>query len=112
MYIISLIISKKWRIPVKFKTVGVFLGLYLMATLFLVPIVAPLFGREKIVHSEKIRPTNYMTVLLNRNYVVPELNKLLLQTATALADTPIEISYLDANFPFLNKFPLLPPFKS
>ncbi|QXP52842.1 hypothetical protein [Cellulophaga sp. HaHa_2_1] len=108
MYIFSLIISKKWRIPVKFKTVGVFLGLYLMATLFLVPIVAPLFGREKIIHSEKIRPTNYMTVLLNRNYVVPELNKLLLQTATALADTPIEISYLDANFPFLNKFPLLP----
>ena len=49
-----------------------------------------------------------MTVLLNRNYVKPELNNLLSFTEQNLKGTNIEIHYLDANFPFINKFPLLP----
>ncbi|GAA4272513.1 hypothetical protein GCM10022258_18070 [Aquimarina gracilis] len=49
-----------------------------------------------------------MTTLLNRNYVRPELNDLLLQTAKELAGSGVRIHYLDANFPFINKFPLLP----
>jgi len=70
--------------------------------------VAPFFGREKIKHSQKIKPTNYMTVILNRNYVRPELNQLLSNTEQKLANNKIAINYLDANFPFINKFPLLP----
>ena len=108
IYLLSLIISRKWNKKLKFKTVIVFVGLYLLSTLLIVPIISPNFGREKVKHSEKIKPTNYMTVLLNRNYVRPKLNELLKQTEKELNGTNIEIHYLDANFPFINKFPLLP----
>ena len=86
----------------------VFIGFYLLATFFIVPVIASIFGREKVKHTKKIKPTNYMTVLLNRNYVRPKLNNLLIQTEKNLIGTNIEIHYLDANFPFINKFPLLP----
>ena len=49
-----------------------------------------------------------MTILLNRNYVRPEMNHLLRQIENTLKNTNIEIHYLDANFPFINRFPLLP----
>jgi len=108
VYLLSLIISRKWNSKLKFKTLVIFVGLYLFSTLLIVPLVAPIFGRETVKHSEKIKPTNYMTVLLNRNYVQPKLNELLNQTEKELGGTNVEIHYLDANFPFINKFPLLP----
>lgn len=108
IYAISLIISKKWNKNLRFKTLIFFLVIYLFTTLIIIPTVAPLFGREKIAHSEKIKPTNFMTVLFNRNYVKPKLNNLLKQTEKKLSETNLEIHYLDANFPFFNKFPLLP----
>ena len=49
-----------------------------------------------------------MTVLMNRNYVCPKLNDLLAQTEKALINSTVQIHYLDANFPFINNFPLLP----
>ena len=57
-----------------------------------------------------ISPTIYMTILLNRNYVKPELNDLLIRTAEELAsiNEDVKISYLGANFPFIDGFPLLP----
>ena len=108
VYLASSIISQKWNEQFKFKTLTVFLSLYLFSTLLIVPSIAPFFGREKVKHSSKIKPTNYMTVLLNRNYVRPKLNELLTQAEKELSQTNIEINYLDANFPFINKFPLLP----
>jgi hypothetical protein len=108
VYLLSLIITKKWNKNLKFKTLIIFASLYLFSTLLIVPLISPIFGREKVKHSEKIKPTNYMTVLLNRNYVKPKLNELLSKTGKKLNGTNIEIHYLDANFPFINKFPLLP----
>ncbi|WP_346882231.1 hypothetical protein [uncultured Algibacter sp.] len=108
LYLVSLMVSKKWIRKLKFKTLIIFIALYLFSTLLIVPLIAPIFGREKVKHSEKISPTNYMTVLLNRNYVRPKLNELLRKTAKNLKETDIEIHYLDTNFPFINKFPLLP----
>ena len=108
IYVLSLVITNRWTQKIKFKTLFIFMGLYLFSTVLIVPLIAPVFGREKINHSEKIRPTNYMTVLLNRNYVHPELNELLNHTEKELEGKNIEINYLDANFPFINKFPLLP----
>lgn len=108
VYLFSLALAKSWKRKFKGKTLVVFIVLYFIATFLVVPFLAPMFGREKVQHSNLIKPTNYMTVLLNRNYVLPELNRLLLQTADSLADSGIEIHYLDANFPFINKFPLLP----
>lgn len=108
VYLISLILSKKWNKNFRFKTLIIFIGLYLLSTLLIVPLISPFFGREKVKHSEKIKPTNYMTVLLNRNYVKPKLNKLLNQAVEELNGTKIKIHYLDANFPFIDRFPLLP----
>ena len=106
VFLISLFLYRKLNF--KFKFLLTFVGLYLFSTLLIVPLIAPIFGREKIEHTNKIKPANYMTVLLNRNYVRPKLNDLLTQTEKELEGTSIEISYLDANFPFINKFPLLP----
>ena len=108
VYVLSIILTKKWRWNSNFKPIVVFIGLYMISTLFIVPVVAPIFGREKIKHTDRIQPTNYMTTLLNRNYVRPELNDLLVQVEKELEGSHIEIHYLDANFPFINKFPLLP----
>jgi hypothetical protein len=108
IYLLSLFISHKWNKNLKFKTLIIFIGIYLLSTLIIVPEIAPFFGREKVSNSEKIKPTNFMTILLNRNYVQPKLNELLNETEKILSGTNIEIHYLDANFPFINKFPLLP----
>lgn len=112
IYLLSLLVSQKWKKNFKVKKALVFIGLYSFSTFLLVPLVAPFFGREKVKHSAKIKPTNYMTVLLNRNYVRPVLNELLKQTEKELSGTVIEIHYLDANFPFINKFPIASSLKS
>ena len=106
--LISLILVRYLKKQLKYKLLLVFLTTYLLATFLIVPLLAPLFGREKVMHSDRVKPTNYMTVLLNRNYVRPKLNRLLLSVAKELENTPIQLNYLDANFPFINKFPLLP----
>ncbi len=110
IYLLSLFISKKWNKNFKFKKLLIFSSLYLVVTFVFVPMISPIFGREKIKNSDKINSTNFMIILLNRNYVKPELNELLSDVATELKGTNIEIHYLDANFPFINKFPLLPHF--
>lgn len=108
VYLLSAVISKKWNKKLKYKTLIIFTSLYFFSTFLIVPLISPVFGREKVKHSEKIKPTNYMTVLLNRNYVRPKLNELLNNTGKKLNGTNITIHYLDANFPFIDKFPLLP----
>lgn len=108
VYLLSIFFSKKWHRSFKFKTLTIFIVFYFISTFLIVPFVAPIFGREKIKHSESIKPTNYFTDLLNRNYVNPKLNKLLKNTENELKGTNIKIHYLDANFPFIDNFPLLP----
>jgi len=104
LFLLAHWIAKKSQL----HTLMVFIPLYLIATFLLVPHLAPLLGREPIKHSAKIEPTNYLTVILNRNYVRPELNQLLHKTEKYLTDAPFKIKYLDASFPFIKGFPLLP----
>ncbi|MFK7949879.1 MAG: hypothetical protein AB8G11_19980 [Saprospiraceae bacterium] len=106
--LISLSVNQRWKRSFKFKYLSIFLTIYLLSVLLFVPIIAPIFGREKVAHSDKIQPATYMTILLNRNYVKPELNELLQKTADNLENTNVKILYLDACFPFIDKFPLLP----
>ena len=110
VYLLSLLISFRIKKDFKGKIAVLFMVLYALCTFIIVPILAPLFGREKVVETDMISPTNYMTILLNRNYVKPELNDLLIRTAEQLAsiNEDVKISYLDANFPFIDGFPLLP----
>ena len=106
--LISLLISNKIKNNFRFKKTLIFLSTYLLFTFLIVPILAPIFGREPIKHTDTIHPTNYMTVILNRNYVRPAMNELLSQTEQELEGTGIQLRYLDANFPFINGFPLIP----
>jgi len=110
IYLISLALNKNIIANFRGKKTLFFLVLYLFSTFAVVPNIAPFFDREKVKHSKKIKPTTFMTILLNRNYVVPELNKLLAETEKQLAflDKKIELRYLDANFPFIDGFPLPP----
>lgn len=108
IYLISLFISNKLKLKNRFGVYFIFVVVYSISTYLFIPNLAPFFGREKIKHSSKIHPANCLTIILNRNYGCPELNNLLAETELKLKNTDIEIHYLDANFPFLNKFPLLP----
>ncbi len=106
VYLVFLNLNKKSFS--KLKSVLLFFAVYILATFVIVPNIAPFFGREKVTHKNNIKPTNFATVILNRNYVKPKLNKLLQNTAIELKSDAIEIRYLDANFPFMDKFPLMP----
>jgi hypothetical protein len=108
IYVLISFLNKRWDIKHPVKKVTVFLVTYLLATFLIIPFIAPIFGREKIRNSNSIQPVSYMTVLLNRNYVRPDVNRLLERAGFDLKDTRVRIHYLDANFPFINKFPLLP----
>ena len=86
-----------------------FILLYFFFSFLITPAVAPIFGREEIVNSAKIRPASSFTTLCNRNYVTPEVNQLLRETERNLPpNSKLKINYLDANFPFFDGFPLLP----
>ncbi|PIB34247.1 hypothetical protein BFP72_01770 [Reichenbachiella sp. 5M10] len=95
------------HIKFRFNRLVLPLAAYAIFTFVITPIVAPLCGRERVKNSDKIKPTSFATILLNRNYVKPALNTLLFNTAEQLP-SDFELKYLDANFPFINKFPLLP----
>jgi len=89
-----------------------FILLYLSFTLLIVPPIAKSLGRVALPlsKSKNLIPHNYLTPLLNRNYVKPKLELELNEIAKSInAKNPIlKISYLDANFPFIDGFPLLP----
>jgi hypothetical protein len=110
IYLFSLLLAEKLKISFKLKKAIIFVVLYSLITLLIIPRLAPIFGRVKIQNTERIKPTNYWTVILNRNYVVPELKDFLESVADdlKLIAPSQELRYLDANFPFVNKFPLLP----
>ncbi len=90
---------------------GIFLVVYLSCVFAMVPFVAPLFGRVPLPMAHpQLKPLTIITVLLNRHYVRQPLREVALQTAGAMAAKfPGTIThYLDAGFPFLKGFPLLP----
>lgn len=106
--LISILLGKtiRWKNP--FKSTFIFVSLYFLSTFVLVPPLAKMSGREPIKHSQKIQPTALYTVILNRNYVRPELHDLLQRAENRLKLSDVGIHYLDASFPFVNGFPLLP----
>ena len=106
VYALALLVSRLFQF--KYKNSLCFIALYLLFTFGIIPWLAPLFGREKVNHTNVIQPTNYITVLLNRNYVVPSLNKVLSKVSDEVQEQGVQLNYLDANFPFYNGFPLLP----
>ncbi len=83
--------------------------LYLTFNVIVIPPIAKVFGREKLpIFTKTLKPRNLIYPLLFRNYATPELKTLLVNASNQLQKSNITISYLDANFPFINGFPLLP----
>ena len=94
------------------KRLSAFLILYLIATFIIVPPIAKLFGRTPlpVLKSGNLIPHNILMPLLNRHYVIPEAKEDLIQIADQMnvVHSKLKVSYLDANFPFIDGFPLLP----
>ncbi|GAB5527899.1 MAG: hypothetical protein Roseis2KO_57710 [Roseivirga sp.] len=109
IYVLTLIISKKLSLN-KLKTRLLFVGCYLLFTLVITPLIAPLFGRVALPLNGNLRPQNYLTILLNRHYVKQDLKAQLVSAASTMHDQfpDTSVKYLDANFPFIKGFPLLP----
>lgn len=84
--------------------------LYFVNTLYIIPWLAPFFGRVALPHSGTLRPRTSITWLLNRHYATPELHAQLTDAAQQMSLTypGSGITYLDASFPFLTGFPLFP----
>jgi len=110
IYLISILLIKKSAKRKRLKLVGIFGILYLITTFLIVPYLAPVFGREKIKETDSLKAHSFFYKLANRNYVRPELNKTIGKIATEFEkqNSGIKLIYLDANFPFMDKFPLLP----
>lgn len=79
-----------------------------MFNLIIIPPIAKSLGRIKLPVFSTIKPRNILYPLLFRNYVTPELYIILKTASKSLEKENIKITYLDANFPFYNGFPLLP----
>ncbi|MEO1450371.1 MAG: hypothetical protein AAFV07_12640 [Bacteroidota bacterium] len=91
---------------------GMSLGFYLLCTLLVIPPLARLEGRVALPLSPwgNITPLSLVYPLGNRHYVRPALRDMLIRQQAELDKQypGARIAYLDANFPFLDGFPLLP----
>lgn len=89
-----------------------FLILYCLTTFLIVPVIAKPLGKVPLPFTETnhLQPLNILTCILNRNYVRPVLKQAAFHVANQMnKDFPgTTINYLDANFPFIDKFPLIP----
>lgn len=91
--------------------IGAFLCLYILASIAAIT-VAPLFGREALpcYGNETLAPRTLLTCAFNRQYGTPELTLLTRNLARDVASKhPGTVTlYLDASFPFVDGFPLIP----
>lgn len=108
-YINRQVIRTLWRRTAKVMT---FVVLYLAATFFIVPPLARPFGRVPLPMTETggLSPLTILTPLLNRHYVKKQLWISSFEVAEQMyqAYPGTTVNYLDASFPFLDGFPLIP----
>lgn len=109
VFLVSYYLSYRWKLN-RIKGLTLFLAIYLFCTVLAVPLIAPIFGRVALPIYGKLRPLNITTCLLNRHYVTPELKSSLLKISSRIntSYSGTYTQYLDANFPFINDFPLIP----
>lgn len=97
--------KKKWTVPT-------FLALYFAISFLIVPSLASLDGRVPlpIFKSGNIVPHNLITIVFNRHYVKEDLltELKIISKIFERINPDTKPVYLDANFPFIDGFPLLP----
>lgn len=111
-------LSLKKRVENKLRSrlvrLGIFCGIFLLFSLVIIPPIAKLYGRVNlpIISSRAIPlgPANVLTVLGNRHYVKPELKELIISVSKKMNERypGTKLRYLDANFPLIDNYPLLP----
>ncbi len=91
-----------------------FVILYTIATIILVPAIAASIGRPALpcskIQQRPVQALKPIYCILNRNYATPRMHKMLDALGAHLnVQWPgMKIRYLDAGFPFLSRFPMLP----
>ncbi|MFD2566366.1 hypothetical protein [Pseudotenacibaculum haliotis] len=111
IYLFSVLIIKRKKKRYRLKRFLVFASLYLFATYLVVPNTSSFIsGRVQVQTNTHMRAHNFLTGLLNRNYVSKDLHESLIDIASKVNNRfhEIQLIYLDANFPFFDGFPLLP----
>jgi hypothetical protein len=118
VFLFSIILSSRFeKIFAKisqrvFIRIGVFIILYTLTIFLIVPILAKPFGRVPLPmgRTKSLQAGRFITVLLGRNYVRQDLRRVAYEVSEEMnKEFPgTTVNYLDANFPFINKFPLLP----
>ncbi|MEM7443052.1 MAG: hypothetical protein AAF414_06975 [Pseudomonadota bacterium] len=94
--------------------IAIFALVYAGASLWIVPPLAELGGRQALPcglgPEAPVRPHGFIYCALNRHYASPLVAAMLDDLAADMAQAypGMQIVYLDANFPFLDGFPLPP----
>lgn len=99
------------RIAAGIEAATIFLLLYALACLFVVPPLAAMGGRVPLpCFGDTLRSRSVLYCALNRHYVRRDLRALVEDMADAVTRTHpgAKVRTLDAGFPFLDGFPLLP----
>lgn len=103
---------RKWgRAAAALEAVTLFLLIYGLASLLVVPSLAALGGRVPLpCFGESLQARSVLYCALNRHYVRRDLRTLMEDMATTIgrAFPGSQFRYLDAGFPFIDGFPLLP----
>lgn len=110
IYLISLALTRRQKKYRVLFILSIFISFYTLATFYIIPEIASIYGREKIKSNSIVQPHSLFYSWSNRNYVTPELHQVLQNIGDKMSAqyTGIKLVYLDANFPFLDGFPLLP----
>ncbi|MEM6830713.1 MAG: hypothetical protein AAGA66_01235 [Bacteroidota bacterium] len=104
---LGMTINKRISGPKRHLRVLGLLVIYVGMTLTLVPLLAEKLGRVPLpLSNPALKPATSFTWLANRHYVKPALLNLLEDTAEDVP-TGVAIVYLEANFPFIDGFPLI-----
>nr|WKN38140.1 hypothetical protein K4G66_05425 [Tunicatimonas sp. TK19036] len=111
VYLVCLLLARyvfHWSVQ---KQVLLFFSAYTIAIFLIVPKIALYFEREPLpIFGNSLRPLTMVTYVLNRHYVHSQLKEIIEEKASLIARRyPGTVTYyLDANFPFINGFPLIP----
>jgi hypothetical protein len=95
-------------------SLAIFAAIYSIIIFTVVPWTASVFGRVPLPvfagKAEPIRPVNFLYCFMARNYVRPEVKTLLVDVSVKMNRKypGSELVYYDANFPFIDGFPLIP----
>lgn len=113
-----LVFDKIWK-PKKWQWIkrqASFFGIYLLLSFVVVPPLAKLNHRQPLPYMNitTLQPQNWFTVVCNRHYVHEDLYPIIVGVAddfnnqSTEKDGLLQLNYLDANFPFIDGFPLIP----